>query len=75
MPIIRPISDLRDTNEVSRLAIESNEYMDEQEIYRKLAVGEAQIINGAQLIDAKKALKELRAEYAKRIRCCAERFG
>ena len=87
MPVIRPIRDLRDTNEMSRLVMESNEpihitkngrnnmvlmsnkvyddLMGKLEVYQKLAVGEAQIINGNQLIDAKKALKELRAKYAK----------
>lgn len=87
MPIIRPIRDLRDTNEISRLVMESNEpvhitkngrnnmvLMSDQiyddligklEIYQKLAVAEAQILNGEELIDGKKALKELRAKYGR----------
>lgn len=87
MPVIRPIRDLRDTNEMSRLVMESNEpvhitkngrnnmvlmsnkvyddLMGKLDVYQKLAVGEAQINNGEQLVDGKKTLAELRAKYAR----------
>lgn len=87
MPVIRPIRDLRDTNEISRLVMESNEpvhitkngrnnmvimsnkvfddLIGKLEVYQKLAVGEAQMLNGDFLIDGKSALKDLRAKYGR----------
>lgn len=87
MPQIRPISDLRNTNELSELCHSSNEpvfitkngygdlvvmsmesYEQQQamiNLYKKLGEAEANLANGAELLDADTVFSGLRKKYAK----------
>lgn len=88
MPQIRPIKDLRNTNEISEIChkqdepifITKNGYGDlvimsietyerkmaMLEVYKKLAEAEAQVKEGATLVDGEEVFKKLRNKHAKK---------
>lgn len=87
MPQIRPITDLRNTNEISEICHKSKEpifitkngygdlvvmsmetyerQMALVEVYKKLSEAEAELANGAQLLDGEEVFRKLRAKHGK----------
>lgn len=87
VPQIRPITDLRNTNEISDICHKSKEpifitkngygdlvvmsmetyerQMSLVEVYKKLSEAEAQVANGAPLLDGEGLFTKLRAKHGK----------
>jgi len=87
MPQIRPITDLRNTNEISEICHKSKEpifitkngygdlvvmsmetyerQMALVEVYKKLSEAEAELANGALLLEGEEVFRKLRAKYGK----------
>ena len=71
MPIIKPITDLRNTNEISEIChkqqqpvfITKNGYGDLVVMSMETYEAEREVAEGAELLDAREALRELRRKH------------